>query len=114
MPLYHITGVPGTGKSTVCNEPIKRGYEAYDIDDGAYAVWVDKETDEAVEFPGEDAVDMHEWFKKHKWSIDEAKVTELYERTDSTGKDIYLCGSAVGDGGIRHYFAKVFALIIDE
>ncbi len=75
MPLYHITGVSGTGKSTICSKLKKRGYQAFDIDDGAYAKWVDKETNEGADFPGEDSVDMHEWFKKHRWSIDESKVS---------------------------------------
>ena len=113
MPLYHITGVSGTGKSTICNELKKRGYEAYDIDDGSYAKWVDKATGEVVEFPGEDSVDMHEWFKDYRWSIDEDAVADLHQRAETAGNPIYLCGSAVGDGEVRHYFSKIFALLID-
>ena len=32
MSLFYITGTPGTGKTTIQKELIKRGYEALDID----------------------------------------------------------------------------------
>jgi putative ribosome biogenesis GTPase RsgA len=33
MPLIYVTGPSGAGKSTVCNELLRRGYEAHDTDE---------------------------------------------------------------------------------
>lgn len=33
MALIYITGMSGTGKSAVCQELTKRGYQAYEVDD---------------------------------------------------------------------------------
>lgn len=44
MPLIYITGVSGTGKSTVWAELKNRGIEAYDVDEDGLARWQNNKT----------------------------------------------------------------------
>jgi hypothetical protein len=40
VPLVYVTGISGAGKSAVCHELKRRGYEAHDTDEENNAVWV--------------------------------------------------------------------------
>ena len=41
MSLIYITGISGSGKSTVLRELAKQGYEAHGVDEEGYADWID-------------------------------------------------------------------------
>ena len=46
--LVLITGTPGSGKSTMCEELRARGYQALDADDLDLCAWVDRATGETM------------------------------------------------------------------
>lgn len=74
MKTILITGMSGTGKSTVILNLQARGYKAIDLDSDAFSIWVDAEPDPAdpdneVQ-PGKD------------WVWDEKRVHELLDTRD--------------------------------
>lgn len=115
MSLIYITGLSGSGKSAVLRELVKRGYEAHGVDEEGYADWIDRKTDEIIPFPqDESSVDIHDWYRKHKWVLNEARIAELKEKSDEQNKIIFLSGVTEGDDKVWHLFTKVIALSVDE
>jgi len=115
MPLIYITGISGSGKSTVLEELSKRGLEAHGVDEEGYADWIDRQTGEAILFPeDEQSLDIHDWYKKHRWILSLNRISELKKRSDQDGKQIILAGSAEGESTVRHLFNKVIYLAVDE
>ena len=115
MSLIYITGVSGTGKSTILKELQARGYKAYGVDENGYADWVNHETGNVDIFPHNDPdlVDMHQWFHHHAWVINAKKIAELKRRVDSSHTTIFLCGAGIGEEAAWQYFDCVIALLID-
>lgn len=111
MSLFYITGVPGTGKSTVQRELSLRGYEAYDIDDSRFGGPVNKATGESTTVPPIERRSA-EWFDQHEWRILRAAVEDL--KKSSEGKTVYLCGTATTENLVWDIFDKVYYLNIDE
>lgn len=101
-----VMGVPGAGKTTVCKELSRLGYEAYDSDKGL-ARWEDKlgnPVQEKTEEPG--------WEKDHDWNIDIAGIVKIKDA--SVNEIIFICGSA---GNIRdtiYIFDQIILLDLDE
>ena len=62
MPLYYVTGVSGTGKSSVLRELRTRGYHARGVDEDGYADWINRISGRTDAFPrGEQDFDrLHE------------------------------------------------------
>jgi uncharacterized damage-inducible protein DinB/shikimate kinase len=65
MPRILITGMSGTGKSTVVAELAARGYHAIDLDDAPYSGWIPADGNPTGHKPG------------HDWTWDEAEVEAL-------------------------------------
>jgi thymidylate kinase len=117
MALYYITGISGTGKSTVLKDLESRGYEAYGVDEHGYGDWVDRETGKINSFhdvEGDKNFDIHKWFKDHKWVLNFEKVAKLRKESDRRNSIVFLCGNAQGEDKAWEYFNQVFALHIDE
>ncbi len=115
MPLFYVTGLSGTGKSTIMGELVARGFEAHGIDEEGYGDWINRKTDKVDEFPHDDKfLDIHQWYQDHEWVLSDARISELKSKADATEKIIFLCGVAVGDDKVWHYFDKVIGLVIDE
>lgn len=113
MPLFYVTGVSGTGKSSVLQELNARGFEARGVDEHVYANWVDRTTGSIVAFPGEDHLDMHQWHRDHMWVMDADEVTALQQRVGAEDTNVFLCGGTSGEDAVWQKFARVFALIVD-
>ncbi len=113
MPLFYITGVSGTGKSSILRELRARGFEAYGVDEDVYANWVNRKTGSVVAFPGWHNVDMHQWYRDHMWVMDADAVTALQQTAEMEGKEVFLCGGTAGEEAVWHHFARVFALVVD-
>ena len=66
-----ITGIAGSGKSSVCEELRNQGYRAHDFEKEGYCELVDKKTGKVVEDPDENDLEL---IKQHKWMCDKNKL----------------------------------------
>lgn len=102
-----IAGISGTGKSSVCAELTKRGYKAFDIEEGGLFVMLDKRT-------GKPFVDYNNYdtdkVKYHDWVCDEKKLRELM-RKNKEGVTFY-AGIASNTFELLPLFDKVILLMV--
>jgi len=79
MPKFYVTGVSGTGKSTLAKELEKRGVAAFDIDSVAdLCHWRNRTTHKEADYQygiGKD------WLDAHEWICDIKKLRELLHKT---------------------------------
>jgi broad-specificity NMP kinase len=108
--LVYITGVPGTGKTTTCEELADRGYKAFDTDADGMKSWYEvKSGKRSVDQPGWD--DASEEFKNrnnlknHRFKIEE--LSKLSEHGL-----VFLCGSTFNDKEIMDLFDLVIILTV--
>lgn len=111
MSLIYITGVPGTGKTTIQKELERQGYEAYDIDHPRFGGPTNLVTGEPTVVPPIEERSA-EWFKQHEWRVSRTAIEEL--KRQSEGRVVYLCGTATTEHLVWSLFDKVFYLQIDE
>ncbi|MDO8594596.1 MAG: AAA family ATPase [bacterium] len=101
MKIY-ITGLSGTGKTSIVEALLKKGIRAIDIDDDL-GHWENKHTNEHTEWhPGKD----DEWHRKHTWLCD---VESLKKRLAET-EHVVVVGSADNQSDYVTLFDKVFVL----
>lgn len=110
MPLIYVTGIAGSGKSTVCRELKKRGYETQEGDDGL-SDFYDNSTGEVVRRPVDVAERTTEWRSKHTWKMSRDKLLQL--KANAEGKTAFVCGVASNEDEYLDVFDKVFALTLD-
>ncbi|HET6747059.1 MAG TPA: hypothetical protein VFH06_03075 [Candidatus Saccharimonadales bacterium] len=90
MSLILITGISTSGKSSIAEELVERGFEAYDTEHNGISAWFNKETGErAAEF-GQVADRSKKWMDQHEWRMSMDWVRRKVE--ESTNKQIFLCG----------------------
>jgi hypothetical protein len=109
--LVWITGVSGTGKSTVRVELARRGYPSYDTDEDGIATWRLRSTGEEVFDPG-DGNHPNTWLRDHGWFIDRPRVEPL--AVMARGQAVFLCGSVENEDEVRDLFDVVVCLVLDE
>jgi gluconate kinase len=97
---YLVEGLSGTGKSSVYEELIRRGYKAISTD-RAWAYHADPDTG----LPG-GAIRHDTWI----WDRQKA-VRELESPLPEV---LFVCGSSRNSDLFRHYFTKVFNLWIND
>jgi dephospho-CoA kinase len=94
-----LTGLSGTGKSTVIDELAARGYKAVDLDNEEYSEWVSYTPTSAIDIPVEPTRD---------WVWREDRVQELL-LTD-TSDVLFVSGCAVNMGKFLSQFDHVILL----
>jgi len=115
VPLVYVTGISGSGKSSVLEELRARGFSAYGVDEDGYGKWLDRISGEKRQLPaGREGLDMHRWFDAHAWVLDVDKIAVLKERSDRANETTFLCGVAAGDADAWSSFDVVCALVVDE
>lgn len=112
MPLVYVTGVSGAGKSAVCDELTRRGYEAEDTDRGENAVWVNRKSGAVTTPRAVPDVRPPDWLEEHEWRVVPSKIEALAE--GAGGRMVFLCGSAANENEVWHLFSRVIYLAIDE
>lgn len=108
MKKIYITGVSGTGKTTLVTEFNKRGIFAIDIDstDGL-CNWRNKITKEKTGLGvGKEWLDAHEWF------CDEDKLKDLVD--NSNQEIVIVCGMPMNQDDFLDFFDKIFVLQCNE
>jgi dephospho-CoA kinase len=111
MALIFITGLPGTGKSTVCAELTKRGFNAVDADEGNVSQWYDISTGKAVTQEFVYALPADEWFGKYDLRLSEKRVKKLAH--DATGKVAFLSGAKLNGEEMAGLFDMIINLSVD-
>lgn len=108
MSAFLITGNPGSGKTTVAQELLRRGLIAVDADESAH--W---ETTSGVRVSQpEHASD--EWLLGHRWVWSRPRIEHVIRPHVAAGRHIFLCGVAMNQRDMLDLFATVFLLSIDH
>jgi adenylate kinase family enzyme len=105
---YLITGVAGSGKSTIAKELHKRGYAAYDTEVG-FSFYINKDTGHRVSRPADPTF---EWYEKHERVFDEKILKNLLiKHADET---LFICSITANQKKFYPIFKKIFLLTIDK
>jgi broad-specificity NMP kinase len=104
MKKYLITGVAGTGKSSVAKELRRRGLAAYDTEEG-FSYYADKQTGERVSRPHEPTP---EWYEKHHRIFDEKILINLMKK--HRHEDLFICSITANQAKFYPQFDKIFLL----
>ncbi len=102
-----LTGIAGTGKTTVLAELQKQGYVVIDLDATGICRWKNKETQEFTEY-GETGRD-YDWLTKHGWYCDIEKLKQLLSAIRED-KNIFVAGISENIEELIKEFDKVFIL----
>lgn len=109
MPLFLITGLPGTGKSTVCAELKARNLEAYDADEDHLAHWFDIAGNPVREI---DEQRTPEFVAVHTRDIARQTIEDL--AAQAANQPIFICGNPENEEELSDLFVMRFALVLDE
>lgn len=105
-----VTGISGSGKSTVCEALKHLGHVAIDADRDGFNRWVSRATGEIVVDPPYPVPPG--WLGQFAWTIDVAQVASLAD--ESTSHVTYLCGSVENEVDAWRYFDQVVCLVADD
>jgi dephospho-CoA kinase len=105
-----ITGVSGTGKSTVRLELAGRGFRSFDTDEDGIAAWHLRTTGEAIH--DSDAGNRPDGFLRHRWAINRSRVEEL--ALMARDQLVFLCGAVENEDEVWDLFDVVVCLVLDE
>lgn len=101
---YLITGVAGTGKSTLAKELRRRGYAAYDTEEG-FSYYVDKETGERCAYPTQPS---QEWYDRHERVFDEKILMNLMKK--HADELLFIASITANQAKYYPQFDKIFLL----
>lgn len=101
---YLITGVAGTGKSTLAKELRRRGYAAYDTEEG-FSYHVNKVTGERAVYP---ANPTPEWYEAHERVFNEKVLENLFKK--HTDEPLFICSITANQAKYYQQFDKIFLL----
>lgn len=101
---YLITGVAGTGKSTIAKELRKRGYAAYDTEEG-FSYYVNKQTGVPASPPAEPT---QEWYDTHHRVFNERVLENLLIKHKH--ETLFICSITANQSKFYSRFNKLFLL----
>lgn len=106
-----ITGMAGSGKSTIIKTLLERGFSAIDIDDTGLCGWFNKKTGEREEYgDGKD----YKWISEHKWLCSAKDLKGYIENNDQPGEILFLGGIVSNISDIIELCDLVIVLHLSE
>jgi hypothetical protein len=109
--LVYVTGVPGSGKSTICAELRARGYDARDADDGISG-WFRRADGIEVPWTLHRGHRTPDWYAAHDCRYSVPRLTQL--ATLHRDRLWFLCGYAANEDEIWHLVDQAFLLHVDR
>jgi len=109
--LIYVTGVPGSGKSTVCAELRARGYDARDADDGISG-WFRRADGVEVPWTFRRGHRTPGWYTTYDCRYSVPRLTQLAMQRH--GHLWFLCGYAANEDEIWHLVDRAFLLHVDQ
>src|SRR3990167_4874084 len=107
MSKYLVTGLGGSGKSTVCESLRSRGVNVFDSNNvPGLASWRDAYTDKPIKVDPSSYVD----WSKVAWNWDESALKKLL----ADNENLILCGSASHQMRFHRLFDRIFVLTLDR
>lgn len=103
MKRYYITGVSGTGKSTLAQEFKKRGLNAVDLDSG-FCSWKNIKTGAEANINDKDSADF---YNENDWYCDVEKLNNFLNEQTSP---LYVFGASANQNDFLNLFDKIFLL----
>jgi len=101
---YLITGVAGTGKSTLAKELRQRGYAAYDTEEG-FSYYIDKRTGKRCAYPKNPTP---QWYENHERVFDEKILLNLMKR--HANEPLFIASITANQAKYYPQFDKIFLL----
>lgn len=101
---YLVTGVAGTGKSTIAGVLQSRGYTAVDADDAEFCHWVERATGKSYN----SRPDTKNWVSRFDWQWKEDRMRQLLAK--DTAEPQFICGIAHNQASFYPSFEKIFLL----
>ncbi len=98
---FLVTGVAGSGKTTLCSVFSERGHVTYDVDKG-FASWVNRSTGQVASYSTEEPMTL-----RHDWLVDREKLQQVIEHSDEA---VWFFGSAYNLYQCTDLFRNVFLL----
>jgi hypothetical protein len=107
MPAFLVTGNPGSGKSELARELIRRGVMAIDPDDDPeLAHWEDAAGHEVTGPARPDG----QWLRSHRWVWNRYRIEAVLSVHN---RAVFVCGIARNQDDLWDLFDRVFLLRID-
>ena len=110
VPLVRVTGVSGSGKSSVCEILKDQGRIAVDADWEGFSQWVHRLTGEAAVNPPYPA--QAGWLDDFDWKVRPEAVQSL--ATSMASEVGFLCGGFENHADVWPLFDRVVCLVLDE
>jgi hypothetical protein len=108
MPAFLVTGNPGSGKSALAVELVRRGLAAIDPDDDPeLAHWEDAAGRRVSGPPRPD----RDWLRSHRWVWNRSRLQEILAQG---ARAVFVCGIARNQDELWDLFDRVYLLRIDE
>ncbi|MGA3150000.1 MAG: AAA family ATPase [Candidatus Saccharimonadales bacterium] len=104
MSKYLITGVAGTGKSSVAKELQKRGYAAYDTEVG-FSYYVNKNSGERAVRPTHPKL---KWYEEHERVFNEQVLNNIFKK--HSDEPLFICSITANQKKYYPSFDKIFLL----
>ncbi len=104
-----ITGVSGSGKTTIAAELTKLGHNARNMDSvEGLCAWINLATGQPD--PDFQRLSVDDWLDKYDWLWDEKRLKNLLSETPDT----FFCGSSGNQDRFYGLFDKVFLLAMND